>query len=249
MMTDGRWNNTSYDIGDTKRRDNATDINLPDGTVYGGNSTQQKQTSLYRDSYTKTLADWAFYSWGTALQTARDDTNGITGLKGSIQPTPEYDNAPQRENIGKDSKGNDAILERYWNPKYNPANWPHMVTYTIGFSNMAVTWPGASDIDAPTNKVPFGYDGSFLDFVTGNKSWPAMDNENRRSLDLWHSALNGRGRFYAVEKGEDLEKAFREIFGQINTQTDPDMTSTATSGSNNTRYDVGKFTGNYGRKA
>lgn len=244
MMTDGRWNNTSYDIGDTNRRDNATNINLPDGTVYGGSQNQQKKTSLYRDSYTETLADWAFYSWGTALQTAKDDS-GITGLKGSIQPSPEYDKAPQTENFGKDSSGTDAILDRYWNPKYNPANWPHMVTYTIGFSNMAVTWPGASSISAPTNKVPFGYDGSFLDFVTGNKSWPAMDNENKRSLDLWHAAINGRGRFYAVEKGEDLEKAFREIFGQINTQTDPDMTSTATSGSNNTRYDVGKFTGNY----
>lgn len=245
MMTDGRWNNTSYDIGDKNRRDNATNITLPDETIYGGTQAQQKQTSLYRDSHTETLADWAFYSWGTPLQTAKDETNGVKGLKGSIQPSPEYDNAPQQENFGKDSKGNDAILERYWNPKFNPANWPHMVTYTIGFSNMAVTWPGASDIIAPTNKVPFGYNGSFLDFVTGNKSWPAMDNENKRSLDLWHAALNGRGRFYAVEKGEDLEKAFREIFGQINTQTDPDMTSTATSGSNNTRYDVGKFTGNY----
>jgi len=67
----------------------------------------------------------------------------------------------------------------------------------------------------------------------------------RRSLDLWHAALNGRGRFYAVEKGEDLEKAFREIFGQINTETAPDLTSTATSGSNNTRSNVGKFIGAY----
>src|SRR5258708_29576417 len=48
--------------------------------------------------------------------------------------------------------------------------------------------------------------------------------------------------FRSVEKGEDLEKAFREIFGQINTQTDPDLTSTATSGSNASRNDVGKFT-------
>ena len=93
--------------------------------------------------------------------------------------------------------------------------------------------------------VPFGYDGSFPDLVTGAVKWPKMDSENKRSLDLWHAALNGRGRFYAVEKGEDLEKAFRDIFAQINTQTDPDMTSTATSGSNTSRNDVGKFTGAY----
>lgn len=244
MMTDGRWNNSAYDINDTKRRDNATSISLPDGTIYGGSTEQQKRTALYRDSHTGTLADWAFYSWGTALQTAKDD-KGVSGLQGSIQPTPEYDKAPQTENFGKDSKNKDAVLERYWNPKYNPATWPHMVTYTIGFSESAYTWPGASSILAPSEKVPFGYDKSFLDLVTGTQSWPAMNSEDKRSLDLWHAALNGRGRFYAVEKGEDLEKAFREIFGQINTQTDPDLTSTATSGSNNTRYDVGKFTGNY----
>jgi len=235
MMTDGRWNGT--ETGESQD-DNTKNKTLPDQTVYGSSSASTRPyNNLYSDSYSNTLADWAFYSWSEPLQS--------TGLTGSPQPTTEYDKAPTTENFGKDSKNKDAILNRFWNPRYNPATWAHMVTYTIGFSNVAVTWPGAPDIIAPTNKVPFGYDGSFPDFITGNKSWPNLDSENKRSLDLWHAALNGRGRFYAVEKGEDLEKAFREIFGQINTQTDPDMTSTATSGSNNTRYDVGKFTGNY----
>ena len=73
-----------------------------------------------------------------------------------------------------------------------------MVTYTIGFSNEAVTWPGANQIIAPTIKVPFGYDNSFIDLVTGWETWPAMDNVDKRSLDLWHAAINGRGRYYAV---------------------------------------------------
>lgn len=239
MMTDGRWNTLTRDIGDTTRRDNATNIALPNGTIYGGTTAaEQSKTALYRDGHSKTLADWAFYSWATPLRTS--------GLTGNPQPTADYDKATQTENFGKDSAGNDAILERFWNPRYNPATWPHMVTYAIGFSNMAVTWPGAPTIQAPTSKVPFGYDGSFPDLVTGTKKWPDMGTgESVRSLDLWHAALNGRGRFYAVEKGEHLEKAFREIFGQINTQTDPDMTSTATSGSNTSRNDVGKYTGNY----
>lgn len=235
MMTDGRWNGTA--TGES-RDNNAVNKALPDSTVYGSsNISSRPKNSLYSDNYSNTLADWAFYSWSEPLQS--------TGLTGKPQPSADYDNAPAIENFGKDSKNQNADLERYWNPKYNPANWPHMVTYTIGFSSLAVTWPGSPEIIAPTNKVPFGYDGSFPDFATGNKKWPELDGEDKRSLDLWHAALNGRGRFYAVEKGEDLEKAFREIFGQINTQTDPDMTSTATSGSNNTRYDVGKFTGNY----
>jgi len=64
-------------------------------------------------------------------------------------------------------------------------------------------------------------------------------------LDLWHAALNGRGRFYAVTKGEELEKAFRDIFAQINTSTAPDLSSSATSGSNVSRSEVGKYTAAY----
>lgn len=242
MMTDGRWNSLTEDLGDTTRGDSATNISLPNGTVYGGsNEEEQKKTALYRDKYNKTLADWAFYSWGTALQT--------TKVKGAPQPTTEYSNAPQSENFGKDTKGQDAVLERFWNPRYNPATWPHMVTYTIGFSKLAHGW--STDIAKPSNLVPFGYDaganGDLPSLITGQKSWPELktSTEGNNAIDLWHAALNGRGRFYAVEQGEDLVKAFREIFQQINTQTDPEMTSTAASGSNNTLTSVDKYTGNY----
>lgn len=238
MMTDGRWNGTDYDVPDTSRRDDATNLALPDGVVYGGGTAAERaKSALYRDTDPKNLADWAFYSWATPLQT--------TGLTGTVQPAADYRKAPATENFGKDTANKDAILERYWNPRYDPATWPHMVTYTIGFSNVSTEWPAAPSIMAPTSKVPFGYDGSFLDFVTGTKTWPAMGSENVRALDLWHAALNGRGRFYAVTKGEDLAKAFREIFGQISTQTDPDLTSSATSGANISRSDVGKYTAAY----
>ena len=236
MMTDGRWNGS---VSGGSQDDNTKNITLPDGTVYGSTtSASRPNTALYSDKFSDTLADWAFRSWAVPPAYA-------SSMTGTMQPTADYRKAPATENFGKDSANKDAVLERYWNPRYNPATWPHMVTYTIGFSQMATTWPGAPSIVAPTNMVPFGYDGSFPDFVTGSKAWPLMDAENKRSLDLWHAALNGRGRFYAVEKGEDLEKAFREIFGQINTETAPDLTSTATSGSNNTRSNVGKFIGAY----
>ena len=239
MMTDGRWNGTAHAVPDTAKRDNSTNLVLPDGTVYGGNTaTEIAKTALYRDARDgTTLADWAFYSWAVPMQTS--------GMTGTLEPAADYRKAPTTENFGKDSNNKDAVLERYWNPRYNPATWPHMVTYTIGFSDSASTWPGANTIYAPTDKVPFGYNGSIPDFITGNKTWPLMNNENKRSLDLWHAALNGIGRFYAVTKGEDLEKAFREIFGQINTQTAPDLSSSATSGSNVSRNNVGKYTASY----
>ncbi len=143
-------------------------------------------------------------------------------------------------------------LQKYWSPKYNPASWPHMVTYTIGFSDEAVTWPGASDIIAPSEKVPFGYDNSFIDLVTGWQKWPTMSSENKRSLDLWHSAINGRGRFYAVTEAEDLAKAFSEIIGKINEESAPLPDEIAgggsTSGYNVSQSNAGIFASVYSPK-
>jgi len=224
FMTDGRWNGTAS--GGNK---DGQPIELPDGTSYTPHSSN---TKIYSDLYSNTLADWAFHSWSSALQpTLYDKTN----LSKQV-PTPnDYRKASQTENFGSTS------LDKYWNPKYNPANWPHLVTYTIGFSNAAITWPGASSIAAPSQKVPFGYDNSFIKLIEGTQSWPAMDNENKRSLDLWHAAINGRGRFYAVEDGSDLEKAFREIIGTINAQAEPDRSSVAISGTSAERKPVGTY--------
>ncbi len=235
VFTDGRWNGT---VSGGSRDNNAVGYVLPDGTVYGSsNAADRAKNRLYSDTYANTLADWAFYSWSTRLQSS--------GLTGEMKPDAAYIGAPASENFGKDSANRDAVLDRYWNPKYNPATWPHMVTYTIGVSTDATTWPGARNIFAPTEKVPFGYDGSFQDLVTGNKTWPVMNNENVRALDLWHAALNGRGRFYSVMTGQDLEKAFRDVIGQINIQTEPSISTGAVSGANSTQNAVGIFTASY----
>ena len=239
FMSDGRWNGGVSGGA----QDNSTSTTLPDGMVYGGaTAADQAKTRVYRDNFTYTLADWAFRSWAVPMQT--------TGMTGAMQAAADYRAAPTTENFGNDKVGNPAILERYWNPRYNPATWPHMVTYTIGFSNDATTWPGAPGIIAPpvSERLPFSFNNasSFPDLVTGNHLWPNMGiGENVRALDLWHSAINGRGRFYAVTQGQDLEKAFRDIFAQINTATDPDLSSSATSGSNVSRSEVGKYTAAY----
>lgn len=253
MMTDGRWNGSDYEIPDSTYLDNSTNLALPDGTIYGGTDTAQ--TALYRDASKngdsddeRTLADWAFFSWANPLK-----TSGLSSDK--IQLSQKYNDAPSTESYASGAKT--LALKKYWNPKYNPATWPHMVTYTIGFSEEAITWKtDFSDteynIAAPTDKVPFGYDGDFAGLVTGVKTWPPMTDEDRRALDLWHSALNGRGRFYAVSTGEDLEKAFREIITRINedNSTLPDTVGagSAASGFNTTRGNVGNYSSSYNGK-
>jgi type IV pilus assembly protein PilY1 len=154
-------------------------------------------------------------------------------------------------------------LQKYWNPEYNPATWPHMVTYTIGFSEQATKWQLSPSIAAPalTDQVPVGFDNDgFKDLVTGWAQWPDLlssdhhksDSNSDRALDLWHSAINGRGRFYAVTEAEDLAKAFSEIIGKINEESTPLPDEIAgggsTSGYNVSSSNAGIFASIYSPK-
>lgn len=245
MMTDGRWNGTATAVPDTSKRDNATNLTLGDGkTIY---SSSNNDSLLYRDTSSgTTLADWSFYSWAVPLQPA-------SSLKDSDKlKTPlTYDQAPETEIFI--TGGNQATLKKFWNPKYNPATWPHMVTYTIGFSSMAYSW-NYSQISAPTQMAPFGYDGSFPGLANGSTSWPDLtsNTESRNALDLWHAALNGRGRFYAIQQGAELEQAFRDIIGKINDESAPLPDKIAgggsTSGYNVSQNNAGIFASTYSPK-
>ncbi len=185
---------------------------LPDGQVYGGGSAALRAaTQLYSDAVPSTLADWAFRSWADPLQRE--------GLSGGLAPEADYRQAPPRERFA-DGSGQPAVLERYWNPRYNPASWPHLQTYTVGIGLDASTWPGAPQIVAPRQQLPLGYDGSFAALAKGDTVWPDMhtQGEGVRALDLWHAAINGRGRFYAATEAGDVAMALRSILADIQAQ-------------------------------
>ena len=327
LLTDGDWNgdytkkypvNTSpvnFDNQDSKRNihgkegtSDSTELfnpfKLPDGTEY---NRDDPNTWVYRDidfptwsswhpgykgQYLSSLSDWTFKSWATELQPK-------ASLSGQVSPLPEYAKAPATETFTNPKTKKTATLNKYWNPRYNPATWPHMVTFTIGFSNDSIPtdqfrpigndseaeknigrywidkkignkWYEAKDgplwqydgpylakssnaatnngndgkLIKPSSTLPYGYDGSFADYAAGRAQWYSVKGGGA-SQDMWHAAINGRGQFYAVEKGEDLKKAFEQIIRTINTEVSPSITSTALSGSNISRSGVSKFTGNY----
>ena len=238
LLTDGGWNGTERQT--TPRNYDNQDITFPNGTQYNRTNTN---TNIYRDSenYT-TIADWTFKSWSDPLQTS--------GLTGSITPRSDYETAPTTETFTNQVTTVQATLPKYWNPRYDPATWPHMVTYTVGFSNDALPKRnytsggiGEGDITTPSSLLPYDFDGSFAEYANGTYAWRALNSD--RGHDMWHAAINSRGRFFAVEKGEDLAKAFRMIIGELSAATEPDRGSTATSGSNASRNDVAKYVANY----
>jgi type IV pilus assembly protein PilY1 len=269
MLTDGQWNG---DVSGGKQ-DGEYWQALGNRLAY---TTASDQVRLYKDDDSDTLADWAFYSWMKPLQDATKLKDSD-----KLKPSKVYEEAPattpfsktvttdiyERQcvrwknkekceewddvKVGENKETKSVNLQKYWNPIYNPATWPHMVTYTIGFSKEAYAWSGSPT--PPTEQIPFGDNNGFVDIATGWESWPKMSsNSDKRGIDLWHAAINGRGRFYAVEKGEHLEKAFREIIGNINKESAPLPNEIAgggsTSGYNVSSSNAGIFASVYSPK-
>lgn len=259
LMTDGGWNRQAYahQIPPPGGRNlDGSERQLPDGQPY---AISDPQTRIYRDQdggNFSTIADWAFRSWADPLQDARE-------LEGALHLPDDYVNAPPSETFTNRVSRASATLDKYWNPRFDPATWPHMATFTIGFGNDAL--PGFNyspnglpkgPLQPPTSTAPYGYDGSFAEYASGIFAWRAAGAvtgedqlpaavEADRGHDMWHAALNGRGSFHAVQRAEDLAAAFRQIVRQIHAASEPRRSSAATSGYTTVRSAVGLYTAHY----
>lgn len=259
FMTDGAWNSAGDPLShvDTAgpngerivRAGNAdnTSIVLPDGVHYDATSAQ---TQLYRDEWgserLSTLSDLTFYYWSRDLQPQ---------LENKVQPSPR---TPwPRQNFGTTERP--AELDAYWNPRNDPATWQHMVTYTIGFNSAAQwtglpTWTGdtsgqLTDLIARPDrdrngKADEGWPSPFCDdtvdkssgmFGKGNLPCDGQAGyrarENERKVELWHAALNSRGRFVPASSASALTEAFKGILDDILDQTVQQLVSIASSAS------------------
>jgi len=252
VITDGSRNTTTYKrlLVNNSGNIDGTDTTLPDGTAY---STTSDQTRVYRDSWgfkeatrsnstidtngINTLADLAFYYWSTDLQ---------PGIANNVVPVIKQSGAETFT-----SGALSTSLQQYWNPKNDPATWQHLVTYSIGFNNAAnltrptgTSWP---IFDGTT------YAGDFNKIVVGapDATWPSPmcgasgdkpceagfgNPSNRdsytdtaigraRMYELWHMALNGRGKFVPAVDSNSLVNAFRDILGNILEDTSSPVTN------------------------
>ncbi|MBT9464953.1 PilC/PilY family type IV pilus protein [Hydrogenophaga sp.] len=201
-----------------------TETVLPDGTLYSVASTNT-QTRLYRDTWgsstLSTLSDLAFYYWSRDLQPS---------IPNHLKPVPAEQFSEQ--NFGTTSAP--AELESYWNPRNNPATWQHMVTYTIGFKSAAQwstntsypTWMGDTFSGlAPLIRGDKIWVTPFCNAsVSGAGNLPCDGDANyeiradARKADLWHTALNSRGRFIPAPDAQSLVNAFKGILEGLSSE-------------------------------
>ncbi|MBK6999911.1 MAG: hypothetical protein IPH35_08070 [Rhodoferax sp.] len=238
FMTDGAWN--SITAADKGIPGDSISKTLPDGTSY---SVMSNQTKVYRDAYGDTdathassFADLAFRSWATDLQ---DGTNSTQNMANSVNPLTKKGGTETFETPACKSASNCIATQEYWNPKNDPATWQHINTYTIGFGEGATEWT-PPDATCPanweTNTTNDNYGGDFAKLIQGSKVWPDVKTSDGgtpdiRTIELWHGALNGRGRYYPAKTADDLTEAFKAIMDTVIDDTTQSSVSVATSSS------------------
>ncbi len=243
LMTDGGWNN--YDAT-TQALINAAAIGnvdgtaktFPDGTAY---SPTSDETRIYQDAFgdfgagnrKPTLSDMAFHYWSQDLQ-----------------PTINNNLSPQIKKAGVETFFDGAAsqtVSEYWNPKNNPATWQHMQTYTIGF-NAAAAWPSTGT--NPLFNIPAGmYGGDFSRAIVGTRTWRNTVQvglgDAQRQEDIWHMAINSRGKFYPATNAAALTAAFQDILNVIIADNSKPITAAAGSATTVARSDAGVFKAGY----
>lgn len=255
FMSDGGWKDQDNATDRVSSKGDSATTTLPDGTSY---NTASNTTRVYRDSYgdaqrnsAGTFSDWAFKSWATDLQ-----TNLTNNVKTLIRKE-----GTERYSTSTCTAANNCFdIPEYWNPRNNPATWQHVSTYTIGFGADAISWPyrkpdgsysnstAAADISSRTTPANWSYNNTAGDnyggdlprLIQGELVWPDVEASNedfddailsKRTVDLWHGAINSRGKYYPVTTADGLTNAFRDIIDTVVADTESSLVSIATSSS------------------
>lgn len=219
LFTDGYWNSESTfsTPGSNANIDSTSTTTLGDGvTVYTPRAPYKDVNVPVGTSYSNSngIADTAFYYWAKDLN---------TGLENNVASTVT------------DPSG--TVSQRYWNPKNDPATWQHMVNYTIGLGLSAglradcyyQTDALTPDPNNPDPGCPaWGgdmYSGDYQALVEGELNWPRINTNptlnaepDGHVYELWHAAINSRGKFYSADDPAELVAAFQDVMDTISSQ-------------------------------
>jgi type IV pilus assembly protein PilY1 len=123
----------------------------------------------------------------------------------------------------------------------------HMVTFTLGMG-LDGLMNYRPDYDTATTgdfaKIKAG-DPSGCSWTTGQCNWPQAQQDSPSALDdLWHAAVNGRGRYFSAKDPTSLQSGLANALSSIQSQTGA-AASSATSTPNITPTDNFIFSSTY----
>jgi type IV pilus assembly protein PilY1 len=185
LFTDGYWNSTA---GLTGNYDGNTQT-LGDNVEYAGaltGITTYTPRAPYQDS-------WPTASGGESTLADNAFYYWFNDLR------PDLDN--NVPTYWPDESGS-TIDAKVWNRRNDPARWQHLVNFTIGLG-----------IDGTLAHN----DATYAALDAGTASWPDpfADTTGARVDDLWHAAINSRGRYFSARDPGELTSAFSEVLRNI----------------------------------
>ncbi len=94
------------------------------------------------------------------------------------------------------------------------AQHQHMTTFTLGLG-LDGYLSYRRDYDDPNLQT-----GDFYAIKQGTKNWPAVRSDDPSALDdLWHTAVNGRGKFFSASNPSDLATGLSDTLNAITSVT------------------------------
>jgi Tfp pilus tip-associated adhesin PilY1 len=122
----------------------------------------------------------------------------------------------------------------------------HMVTFTLGLGlDGQMLYDPNYETAASGDFVKIKTGATTCSWTTGTCNWPVPVADNPTALDdLWHAAVNGRGRYFSAKDPTTLENGLTSTLAKINEVTGA-ASSAATSTPNLTPTDNFLFSSNY----
>lgn len=215
LVTDGYWNESDPSLPSPFQTSESA-VKLPDDVQY---SVSTPESQVYWDvqgsTYQSSLANIAFNYWATNLRPDLYDP-----VNGKIVPPYTPDTT-----TGVIAGATSPALEKYFNPKNDPANWPHLVQYmvTLGVPGKLTASSDADCLD-PSNdlcKLRKGQVNS-----SGAVGWTLPANNAAVSIDdTWHAAVNSRGAYFNAGNPQHLVDQLTNILTNISARNVPATTS------------------------
>ena len=226
LITDGYSNESDPSLPSNANNANSPfkDVNsgaltLPDGVTFDNTAAVSRIFWNNRGSdYPSSMANIAFNYWATDLRPdLYDPTSGkivapyltdfSTGLFGTGNVT------------GGNGAAKNIPAEQYFNPRNDPATWPHVVQYmvTLGVSGDLIH---SSDYDCqnqPNDACALRTGAATSD---GGVGWPRLVNNSPEGIDdVWHATVNSRGDYFNAGNPQELVDQLTSVLTSITGRT------------------------------
>lgn len=84
----------------------------------------------------------------------------------------------------------------------------HMTTYTVGLGVKGTLSYDQNYLNTPAT-------GDYAALIAGTKNWPTPTGNATNIDDLWHAAVNGRGRYFSASDPNSLAASLSTTLGEI----------------------------------